>query len=74
MCRGDVLVLDNASVHVGHDTFSTIVEKLSQLGIMYSPELNPVEYVFGFLKKSLRASRNHDINNQLDQYSVQAYT
>lgn len=53
---GNILVLDNASVQVGTDSFSLIFSTLKQLDITlfllpaYSPELNPAEYVFNFVK------------------------
>ena len=62
---GDVLVLDNASVRVGTDAFKVVCRTLDLLDIrllllpMYSPELNPAEYVFSFLKTNLRSSRDH---------------
>jgi hypothetical protein len=60
-----LLIMDNASVHVGSDIFSTIYNILKDYDVTllllpaYSPELNPCEYVFAYLKNSLRAQRNH---------------
>lgn len=57
---GDVLVLDNASVHVGQETTNLVFDLLSSYNVYllflpaYSPELNPCEFVFSHLKGSLR--------------------
>ncbi len=64
---GDVLIMDNASVHVGRDTFGMIVDTLDSLNVRlfllpaYSPELNPCEFVFAFIKQNLRATRNSNL-------------
>lgn len=60
---GDVLVVDNASVHNGVDTFEMLVQILHVAGVRlvflpaYSPELNPTELCFGFVKRYLRLHR-----------------
>lgn len=60
LCPGDVLVLDNASVHVGKETQELALQLLESNGIQllylptYSPELNPCELVFGLVKNLLR--------------------
>jgi transposase len=57
---GDVLVVDNASVHVGHETTDLVFDLLRSHNIFllflpaYSPELNPCELVFALLKDALR--------------------
>ncbi len=59
--KGDILVLDNARVHGGADTFNFLMEILSNTGVSlmylsaYSPELNPIELVFGSVKQYLRS-------------------
>lgn len=61
---GDVLVMDNASVHVAMEVFTCICTTCNTLGIKvvvlpaYSPELNPVEYMLSFVTNSLRTRRN----------------
>ena len=61
---GDTLVLDNASVHSGKDTFQALYELLSICNIelvylpTYSPELNPIELVFMWVKRYLRENRS----------------
>ena len=60
---GDVLILDNASVHKGQDTFEVIMLLAQLAGVQiyflpaYSPELNPCEPIFGFIKSELRYHR-----------------
>ncbi len=60
---GDILVCDNAAVHVGNDTFETLLGGFEKLFIrllllpQYSPEFNPAELCFAFLKNRLRAQR-----------------
>jgi hypothetical protein len=62
---GDVLVCDNAAVHIGNDTFDTILDGFDQLNIkmillpQYSPEFNPSELCFAFLKNRLRSRRKN---------------
>jgi hypothetical protein len=66
LSRGDILVLDNASVHVGMEYFEALVElmTLSEIRVVslptYSPELNPCELVFGKVKASLRSDDAQD--------------
>jgi transposase len=61
---GDVLVCDNAKVHKSPFMTVELNAWLAQRTITivylptYSPELNPCEMVFGFVKNSLRISRN----------------
>lgn len=62
--HGDILILDNASVHRA----AAIVEEVEMLleisGVRmfflpaYSPELNPCELVFAWVKRQLRCFRN----------------
>jgi len=67
LVSGDILVCDNASVHGGEDTFVILQTLFDLMGITiyflpaYSPELNPVEMVFAFVKNYLR-SNDHDDN------------
>jgi len=56
---GDVLVMDNAGVHQGDDSFEIIFQTCLRLGITvrflpaYSPEFNPCELVFATVKAIL---------------------
>lgn len=58
---GDVLVLDNASVHVGDAHFHLVMRVLDAAQVRmvtlptYSPELNPCELAFGYLKARMRS-------------------
>ena len=60
---GDVLVVDNASVHNSLDSFEMLIQLLKVAGVKlvflpaYSPELNPTEHCFGFVKQYLRNHR-----------------
>jgi transposase len=62
--NGDHFVVDNASVHSGTDVFFQLEATLQSAGVnlaylpAYSPELNPCELVFGYIKHRLRSSRN----------------
>lgn len=55
-----MVVVDNASVHVGEEMFPFLMELLDVVGAFlvrlpaYSPEFDPCEFVFGDLKQSLR--------------------
>jgi transposase len=55
------LILDNARVHGGADTFDFLLEILGNAGVelmylpAYSPELNPIELVFASIKQYLRS-------------------
>ncbi len=57
--RGDVLIIDNASIHHGLDMRPYLDDVLQFVGAYliylptYSPELNPCEFVFAQLKNSL---------------------
>ncbi len=61
---GDILVLDNSSIHSGSLMFEALMELLEENGIQliflptYSPELNPIELVFGKVKQHLRDHRD----------------
>jgi len=61
---GDVLVCDNASVHKSPfltlELNAWLEERMITIVYLptYSPELNPCEMVFGYVKNSLRRTRN----------------
>ena len=56
---GDILIVDNASVHAGRATNSMLLDLLTANNVKliflptYSPELNPIELVFGWVKRYL---------------------
>jgi len=68
------IYMDNLSVHRSIE----IRERMDELGItyifspIYSPDLNPVEYVFSMVKKQIKAERLNAIVNEkeIDLYSV----
>ncbi len=57
---GDLLVVDNASVHVAINMLPLLTEALHEIGARlvrlptYSPEFNPCEQVFSWVKRNLR--------------------
>lgn len=59
---GHILVMDNAKVHNDNQNTQDAFDLLTANGIVvrrlptYSPELNPCELVFGFVKNHLRTS------------------
>ena len=60
---GDVLVLDNASIHSGQGVRRAVVTIFDFLGVRliylptYSPELNPVELLWALVKREMRLHR-----------------
>lgn len=60
---GDILIMDNATVHHGDDTFLEIMEVLKFKNISlyllptYSPELSPIELIFNVVKHHIRHRR-----------------
>jgi transposase len=57
---GDLLIVDNATVHFGEGSRDELLRLLMDNSIQYlfiptySPELNPCELVFSFIKKHIR--------------------
>lgn len=64
---GDMLVVDNAPIHVADNMLSILIDALQVIGAhfvrlpAYSPELNPCEPVFGVLKEKLRHNAFPDL-------------
>lgn len=58
---GDILVMDNASVHTGNEHQQRFRDMLRDAGVefallpTYSPELNPCEFVFSRIKHFIRS-------------------
>jgi len=65
LVNGDVLIVDNASVHYADSIASMLDEILAVRGVRmfflpsYSPELNPCELVFAQVKHYLRRHRGN---------------
>jgi len=63
LVSGDFLILDNATVHNGWDILDLLEEILNVAGVSlvylpaYSPELNPCELVFNFVKSFIHSHR-----------------
>ena len=61
--EGDYLVMDNAAVHCGMESYEVVKSILDTFGVTviklptYSPELNPVELVFSQTKRHIRIER-----------------
>lgn len=72
LTAGDVLVLDNASVHTSSLIGPQLRQLLAATGIRllylptYSPELNPCELVFAMIKNHMRRTRNTNRNMLFD--------
>ena len=64
--KGDLLIVDNAAIHIAEEIFSELIAMLANHGVemktlpTYSPELNPCELVFGTIKNHMRHWRGHD--------------
>jgi transposase len=63
LVEGDILILDNAPIHTGVLVDQILSPILQKAGIeirflpTYSPELNPCELVWAFVKNKLRNDR-----------------
>lgn len=70
---GDFLILDNAKVHERNDDTEESFQLLENAGVnirrlpTYSPELNPIELVFGFIKNKLRS---HSVATDSHEYEA----
>jgi transposase len=62
LLRGDILIVDNATVHMASAHFNEILAYLNSEGIdlqslpTYSPELNPCELVFARIKAYIKST------------------
>ena len=69
---GDILVCDNARIHGAEQTYGSlqILLDAAQIELIYlpaySPELNPIELVFGKVKRFLREYRDRDLPLWID--------
>jgi hypothetical protein len=58
--KGDFLIMDNSSVHLAEYTTDRLIQLMNEIGFnlvflpAYSPELNPIELIFGIIKNSIR--------------------
>ena len=63
LTAGDYLIMDNARVHHGGEAAPIVKRLLAAAGVQliylpaYSPELNPCELVFGYVKGGMNVSR-----------------
>lgn len=61
--RGDIVILDNASIHMAQDSRVILNHIFNLAGIQlsflptYSPDLNPIEFIFGIVKNLLYTHR-----------------
>lgn len=64
MVSGDILIVDNASIHGGQEIIDLLYDLLTAANVKlvflpaYSPELNPCEPCFGYIKEYLRWYRD----------------
>ncbi len=60
LSQGDFLVMDNCRIHNSSSIRERLLELMSEMGFRivflptYSPELNPIEFLFGVIKKKIR--------------------
>jgi hypothetical protein len=68
---GDFLIMDNCRVHTASYIQDRLMELAEEIGFRivflpaYSPELNPIEFLFGIIKNKVRALL-HDGSNFMD--------
>jgi len=68
LASGDYLILDNASIHHGSDTFEFLLRIASLHGFYirflpkYSPELNPCELVWSHVKRYVTNNRERGMD------------
>lgn len=73
LCFGDFLILDNAAVHGGMDSFELLMDIIEYFGIRliylpaYSPELNPCELVFSLMKQAIRGCPSSELPDILER-------
>jgi len=66
LCNGDILLMDNSSIHFAKDIHNTLMAMLTSQNIrleflpQYSPELNPCELVFAKVKHIVRNIRSEN--------------
>lgn len=60
MSKGDILILDNLSVHRKKDVLKTLINKGVQVIFLppYSPDYNPIESAWSKIKNLLRRFKN----------------
>lgn len=74
--NGDYFVIDNAPVHKAEDMLGDLLDLLEENGIQliflptYSPELNPCELCFSYIKRHLR--ENYEPQKSLEERIVDA--
>ena len=61
--HGNYLIMENATIHAGSNILRILLALLSMAGVFliylpkYSPELNPCECIFGYVKDQLQNNR-----------------
>lgn len=77
LVEGDYLIIDNAPIHTAADELAVMVNLLEAFNInliflpTYSPELNPCELCFSFIKRLIR-ERSNPRNSGFDVEIVRA--
>lgn len=78
LTNGDILIVDNASVHGGAASREVLEELLDIYGVQlaflpaYSPELNPCEFVFSIVKRHIRENRDNLTSQHIYQETMEA--
>ena len=66
LVAGDYLIMDNARIHHGGEAVPLVKQILELSGVQliylpaYSPELNPCELVFGYVKRAMNIERHRE--------------
>jgi transposase len=75
--RGDILIMDNASIHMGAgeaDIVEDLLWNAMQVLVVFlptrSPELNPIELIFYILARHIRSFRYRQMAGACDQAVV----
>jgi len=68
--KNSVIILDNARIHQKEQIFELAALMNFKCVFLppYTPELNPIEFTYGWLKQRLR--RNHDLVKEMLQIGV----
>ena len=78
--EGDILILDNSSVHKVHNVLDSVIIKGVTVVFLppYSPDFNPIELLWSKMKTFLRKAKAHTkdnleeaLNQALDSITVQ---
>ena len=68
--KGSILVMDNWSVHKGQDIRDLVASFGCSILYLptYSPDFNPIEYLFAKIKAHIKKDRSKTIEKLIDSY------